>query len=124
MARSQIPQIFPHERRGATLVVRPRGDSLGVQELDLKREIDALHKLIDDPRVTGLLVDVGQAPYFSSIVLGAVLAMCQKIRGRGGRAAFCNASPGMLDIMQIMKLDSVLPYYATCEEALAALADA
>jgi anti-anti-sigma factor len=124
LARTPSTRIFPYERRDAALVLRPSGDSLGVQELDLKREIDALHKVLDDKSLTTFLVDVGKAPYFSSIVLGAVLAMCDKVCKRGGRAAFCNASEGMLDIMQIMKLDTIVPYYATCDEALAEFASA
>lgn len=122
MTRSQSPRIFPYELIESTLIVRPTGDSLGVQELELEREIAGLHRLLDDERITGFLVDTGQAPYFSSIVLGAVLAMCQKVRVRGGNAACCNASDGMRDVMKIMKLDAVLPYYETREEALAALA--
>jgi anti-anti-sigma factor len=120
LTRSQSPRIFPCERVASTLIVTPVGDSLGVQELDLEREIGALHKRLEDEGITGYLVDAGKAPYFSSIVLGAVLAMCQKVRGRGGHVAFCNASEGMRDVMKIMKLDAVLPYYETREDALSA----
>ncbi|MBW3541335.1 MAG: STAS domain-containing protein [Planctomycetes bacterium] len=67
------------------------------------------------------LPNVGGAPYFSSIVIGAVMAMAEKVRSRGGRCAFCNASAGMRDILSIMKIDSVLPYFATRDEALRAV---
>ncbi len=119
MARSL--SVFSVEREGDTLIVSPRRDCLDVQESDLRVEIEDLHKQMDDPALRNLLVDVGTAPHFGSIIIGAIMALCKKAHDRGGRAAFCNASPGMLDAMQIMKIDSVMPYFPTRAEGLAAL---
>ncbi|MGH7200425.1 MAG: STAS domain-containing protein [Planctomycetaceae bacterium] len=114
-------RVFETQRVGDTLVLSPRGDSLGVEERELRNEIDALHQLIQKPDVVHLVVDVGSAAYFSSLVIGAVMALCQRVHEAGGRAVWCNASPGMYDVLQIMKLDTVMPYYRTREEALAAI---
>lgn len=121
MARGR--KTFEYERRGSTLVVVPTGDSLGFEERDLESEIAGLHDLLDDPELQNVVVDVGRAPYFSSLVLGAVLALCKRATDRGGQAALCNASAGMLESIQIMKLDRVLPYYSTRDEALQAAGD-
>jgi anti-anti-sigma factor len=118
---ARIQTVFQYERDGNTLVVSPRRDCLDVQESDLRFEIEELHKLLDDPGVKNLVVDTGTAPHFGSLIIGAIMALCKKVHDGGGRAAFCNASPGMLDAMQIMKIDSVMPYFPTRAEALASL---
>ena len=100
-----------------TLIVIPNGDSLQVLESDLRREVDALHKMMDAPGLINVVVDVGNAPHYGSLVIGAIMALCKKANNRGGLAAFCNASDGMLDMLQIMKIDSVMPYYPTRREA-------
>jgi anti-anti-sigma factor len=115
------PKVFQYERQDDTLIVIPNGDSLQVLESDLRREVDALHKLMDTPGLVNVVVDVGNAPHCGSIVIGAIMALCKKANNRGGLAAFCNASDGMLDMLQIMKIDSVMPYYPTRREALDAV---
>jgi anti-anti-sigma factor len=113
------PKIFPFDREGNVVIVKPTGDSLGVQERQLIKEIDAVHAVIDQEDCQHLIVDLGAAPYFGSIVIGAVMAICGKIRNKQGRAALCNASEGVYDSIQIMKLDAAVPYYSTRDQALA-----
>ncbi len=114
-------KVFQYERQDDTLIVIPNGDSLQVLESDLRREVDALHKMMDAPGLINVVVDVGNAPHYGSLVIGAIMALCKKANNRGGLAAFCNASDGMLDMLQIMKIDSVMPYYPTRREALDAV---
>jgi anti-anti-sigma factor len=111
-------KVFQFERQDDTLIVIPTGESLHVLESDLRREVDSLHKLMDAPGLVNVVVDVSNAPHFGSIVIGALMALCKKANNRGGQAAFCNASQGMLDMLQIMKIDSVMPYYPTRREAI------
>ena len=112
---------FKTERLGNMLIVVPQGDSLSIQEVELESEINQLHRMLDEPGVENLVVDVGSAPYFGSIIIGAIMALCLKARDAGGQAMLCNASPAMLDVIQIMKLDTLLPYYSTREEAIRSL---
>jgi anti-anti-sigma factor len=114
-------KVFLYERQDDTLIVIPNGDSLHVLESDLRREVDSLHKLMDAPGLINLVVDVGNAPHYGSLVIGALMALCKKANNRGGLAAFCNASDGMLDMLQIMKIDSVMPYHPTRREAIDAV---
>ncbi len=114
--RSQ--KVFQSERQQDTLIVTPTRDSLEVMESDLRREVDALHKLMETPGLINLVVDVGNAPHYGSLIIGALMALCKKANDRGGTAAFCNASQGMLDMLQIMKIDTVMPYYPTRQEAI------
>ena len=116
-------KAFRYERAGATLIVSLQGDSLQTEESALEREIDILHKIIDEPAVKNVVVDIGSKPFFGSIIIGAIMALCQKAIGNGGKAVLCDASEGMRDVIRIMKLDSVLPYYQTREEALKSLGE-
>jgi anti-anti-sigma factor len=112
-------KVFLTERQGATLVVTPARETLDVMESDLRREIESLHQLMDAPGVQNVVIDVGNSPHYGSLVIGALMALCQKARDRGGAAAFCNASDGMLDMLDIMKITSVLPYCKSRDEAIA-----
>lgn len=119
VAREQ--SAFKTDRRGDTLVVTPQGDSLSVQEAQLENEISRLHRALDEPGVKNLIVDVGSAPYFGSIIIGSIMALCIKVRDRGGAAVLCNASPAMFDVITIMKLDTLLPYFPTLQDATKSL---
>jgi anti-anti-sigma factor len=113
------PKIFPYEQEGRVVILKPAGDSLGVQERQLKKEIDAIHHLIDHDDNPHLVVDLGGAPYFGSLVIGAVMAICGKVKNKNGKAALSNATQGVHDSIQIMKLDAAVPYFSTREEAMA-----
>ena len=114
-------KVFQVERQQDMLIVTPSRDSLEVMESDLRREVESLHKLMETPGVTNVVIDVGHAPHFGSLIIGALMALCKKANDRGGLAAFCNASDGMLDMLQIMKIDTVMPYYASRQEAIEAV---
>lgn len=111
-------KAFRFERDGATLVVSLQGDCLNTEESALEREIDNLHKVLDEPAMKNIVVDIGSLPFFGSIIIGAIMALCTKAISRGGKAVMCDASEGMRDVIRIMKLDSVVPYYQTRAEAM------
>lgn len=113
------PKIFPYEREGHVVLLKPTGDSLSAQEHQLKKEIDTIHSLIDQEDCQHLVVDLSGSTYFGSIVIGAVMALCGKIKNKNGKAALCNATQSVYDSIQIMKLDAAVPYFPTKEEALA-----
>lgn len=112
-------KIFPYELSGSVVIVKPAGDTLKVQERQLKKEIDQLHNVIDQEGSEHFIVDLSGSTYFGSIVIGAMMAVCGKVKNKHGRAALCNATPGVYDTIQIMKLDAAVPYYNTREEAMA-----
>jgi anti-anti-sigma factor len=117
--RSQ--KVFQVERQQDTLVVTPDRNSIEALESQLRREVDSLHQMMETPGVVNVVVDVGNAPHLGSLIIGALMALCKKAHDRGGTAAFCNASDGMLDMLQIMKIDTVMPYYHSRDEAIDAV---
>lgn len=119
MARQH--KVLQYNRDGDVIVVTPMGDSLRVEEQVLRQEIQALHELLDAPDAKHIVVDVGSAPYFGSLVLGALIALCKRVTDSGGNAAWCNASEGMKESLEIMRLTTIIPYFDTRAEALAAV---
>ena len=82
-------KVFQVERQQSTLILIPARDALDVLESDLRREIDALHKQMETPGVVNVVVDVGNAPHYGSLIIGAIMALCKKAHDRGGTASFC-----------------------------------
>jgi len=111
-------RAFRFERDGVTLIVSLQNDCLNTEESALEREIDNLHKVLDEPSMKNVVVDIGSLPFFGSIIIGAIMGLCTKAVARGGKAVMCDASEGMRDVIRIMKLDTVIPYFQTREEAL------
>ena len=71
-------KAFRFERSGATLIVSLQGDCLNTEESALEREIDTLHKVLDEPAMKNIVVDIGSLPFFGSIIIGAIMALCTK----------------------------------------------
>ena len=116
MARQHT--VLKFERDGDTLIVLPTGDSLRVEERVLAKEIAALHEMIESKDSKNIVVDIGNSPYFGSLVLGAVIALCKRITDKGGKAALCSASEGMRESLEIMRIDTIIPYFSTREAAM------
>ena len=115
MAKSKV---FEVEHDHDTLIVVPQGDSLQFQEWELEESIFKLHDLFDELQIVNLVVDLGNRRYLGSIVIGAIMALSHKPRDRGGQTILCNASDSVREVMQVMKIDTVMPYVPTQEEAL------
>lgn len=122
MPRSHV--ILPYEQLDDTLIITPAGDALTMQEAQLEWEVDHLHKVIEQPGVRHVVIDVGQSPYFGSLLIGSLIVLCRKAQLGGGQSLLCNASDGMRDALDIMKVDSIIQYCPTREEALATLSAA
>lgn len=113
--------VFRVESEGETLIVCPTGDTIGFQESDVAQAVEQLHEKFSAPGTVNLVVDLGQVTYLGSIMIGSIIALCKRAVDGGGQAVLCNASNGMFDALQIMKLDTVFPYFQTREAALNSL---
>ncbi len=69
----------------------------------------------------GLILSLSEVPYMDSAGLGTILgayASCQR-HGRG--FALAGVSPRVLTLLQVAKVDSLVPQFETVEAATAAL---
>ena len=117
MRASYIPHFGDgDEVMGVYVLVTDITESKGAEA-----EINRLHALLAEPDISNLVVDFSTTRYLSSIIIGAIIALCKKTCDDGGKAALCNASDGMYDQIQIMKLDTVFPYFPSRGEAIDSL---
>ncbi len=109
-------KIFPATIAPPVLIVEPRGGirSAGYQQIQLESNI-ITQLLITRPALPNLLVDISRADAMDSIVMNAVMVMC---RAAKGKAAICNASSAMLEVLSEISLTKVWPHFPTREDAL------
>lgn len=114
-------RVFDYLRRGNTLVVIPNGEAVGFNSPELHRELTLVIRLLEDPHLQNLLVDLSAAPYFGSELIGAINRLVLKVRDLGGRSAVCSVSAQMRESLNLTKLDTLWVIYDTRQAALAEL---
>jgi anti-anti-sigma regulatory factor len=114
--------VFSTELIGSTLVVTPLGDAIGFRYNQIHTETNGLTELLDKHNVENLIIDFGAVEIVGSIIISSIVRLARKITGRHGKAAFCNASSTMQDVVQTMNLTRLWPYYDSREAAIAAFA--
>lgn len=125
MSRSDIAahhQVYLVEIWGDTAVVIPRGDAAGFHLTMVTIELATVTELVQAPAIKHLIIDLGSANYFGSVILGGLVQMGQTVRNRGGRIGICQASKDMQDVLRLMKLESMWEMYPDRSAALRAIA--
>jgi anti-anti-sigma factor len=114
-------RLLHFEMDGDFLVVAPQGDCSSLAAATLEVELrDILAHISAHPAI-GLVVDLEQAPYFGSTMLGALIKLWRSMTVVQGQVALCNVSPAELDVLTATRLNSVWAVYPTRAAALAAL---
>jgi anti-anti-sigma factor len=94
----------------------------GALEFD---KLDAIEKelgeLIARDGVEGVVINMANIEYFGSRFLGILTALAKKLRRTGRPFALCRMRPTPLKAYNLTRLDTVIPHYASEEEALEAL---
>ena len=106
---------------GKVLIVVPRGDCSSLEAAVLEEELREILEQISSRGVTGLVVDLEQAPYFGSTMLGGLIKLWRALTVVQGRLVLCNVSPGEHDVLSATRLDSVWGIYPTRAAAIEAL---
>jgi anti-anti-sigma factor len=63
------------------------------------------------------ILDLSDVPYMDSTGLGRIVGHFVHCRGKGVRMIAAGASPRVLELLKMTKVDSVIPIAATVEEA-------
>jgi anti-anti-sigma factor len=112
------PRVFDTETIGNTLIVIPHGDGLGFRYVDVQIEANQIRRTIAEPGVNHLVIDLAELEYFGSEVIGVFITMAREATNRGGKAAMCNASEKMRQVLESMKLFKLGPHCDSRKEAL------
>ena len=63
------------------------------------------------------IFDLTEVPYIDSAGLGMLVSQFSRCQGRGVRLVLAGVNPRVLQLLQITRLDNLLPMAATVEEA-------
>jgi anti-anti-sigma factor len=116
--QTQFHKVFPAEVEGRTLVVTPRGDSIGFRDTDVAGELKTLLSIPGTPGIVNLVIDLGSSEYFGSTMIGAINQIGTKFREIGGRIALCDVSPQMSEMLEVMHLGDLWMKFDTRKIAL------
>ena len=111
-------KVFKLERDDDVLIVISQGDALSFRYHDVHQESNATLQVLDDTSLRHVIIDFGGGHVLGSIIISVVIKICRKVGTRGGKAAFCNANPDMLEVLRTMNLERLWPYCPTREDAL------
>jgi anti-anti-sigma regulatory factor len=114
-------KVFRLERDGNVLIVVPQGDASGFRYNDVHQESNAMLQVLDDPSLQNVVIDFTSELMLGSIIISVMIKLCRKAGGKGGKAAFCNASSDMLEVLQTMNLTKLWTHYSSRADAILAV---
>lgn len=118
---TKLNHMFLAEREGRVLVVIPQGDSIGYRDSDVPVEIKRVQDAIEVQGTDDLVIDLGTATYYGTLVIGALHALTKFVKDRGGSVVMCSASEDMKRVLSAMKLDEVWMNFDSRKIALKAV---
>jgi anti-anti-sigma factor len=63
------------------------------------------------------ILDLTEVPYMDSAGLGMIVKHCVRCQGKGVRVVAAGASPRVLELFKLTRMEAVIPRTATVEEA-------
>jgi stage II sporulation protein AA (anti-sigma F factor antagonist) len=100
------------------LIVAPRGSVSTLVGEQVIAELSDLLTLAEHPEVEHIVVDLEKASFFGSSLIGAMSALWNRVRTRGGKIAICNVSGPGREVFEVTKLDTIWPICSSRKEAL------
>ena len=103
--------------QGDTVVMTPRGDETGYRPTVFPAELERIEALLKSGRFQNLIVDLGDAPYFGSRMIGALVQL-RSLLPEDGRMVFCEPGREMRTILETMRIDQLIPIVDTRRQAV------
>jgi anti-anti-sigma factor len=118
MDESRMPLLLFLRRTGPVAIVEIRG------ALTLSPNLRTLKKQLAQqltPETTGLVLNLARAPVIDSAGLGELVAIYASAQRRGIRIALAGASPAILELLRITRLQPFFALHPDEASAVAAL---
>ncbi|MEC9008251.1 MAG: STAS domain-containing protein, partial [Planctomycetota bacterium] len=112
-------KVFKIARLSRTLVIVPQGATMNFQYTDVHLESNELYRIIDEPQLENVLIDLGAVEYIDSIIISSLLRVLTKSRQLGGKGVFCCANNEVQEVLSCIQIGRLWPLFETREEALA-----
>ena len=106
------------QEEGDVSIVRLEGRFTTGSDVEYVRVKEGLSQLKD----RHIVVDCSAVPYLDSTALNFAVGLYTAVKKAGGKLALCGLNTRMQEVLRITHLDEIIPLYADCESALAALA--
>ena len=97
------------------LALQGRLDSAGAGAVDLELTSQTV------ARRKPVIVDLSQVPFIASLGIGMLVRIARSLSGHGLRMVAVAPNQPVRHVLELMKLDSLLPVVTTRDEALRAL---
>ena len=118
---SKLVNTISWEEKDDILHITPLGDSISFRQTDFVYDLERIRNYITENQTTKILVDLGAANYFGSIVIGGINTLALEAKKHGGTLVVGSASETMVEVLKHMNLDSVFPMFADKNDALKVL---
>jgi stage II sporulation protein AA (anti-sigma F factor antagonist) len=111
------PTYFTTEAKGDVLVVyfSPRTHLTGAVAQTVG---DQLSQIVEERGCRHLLLNFANVASITSLIIGKLVNVHKKLLAQSGRVAFCEVPPVILDILDLLRLTTMITAYATEKEAL------
>jgi anti-anti-sigma factor len=116
MSRAQL--IFSLSDTKGVLVIAPTGDAISFRDVDVAAAVNEVLSRVNALPQPRVVVDLGGAEYFGSIMIGAISQVAEQVRERGGVFAVCSLSPDMQQVLTAMKLADRWPTFDSRKAAV------
>jgi anti-sigma B factor antagonist len=90
-------------------------DSVVVEEISQQ-----LYGLVDQKALRKITLDFSNVRFMSSSMIGAIMALHRKAKAINGRIVLCGMHDDLMKVFKMLKLDKVLQFVKTEEDALKA----
>ena len=108
---------FTTEAKGPVVVIHfpPRSQLSGVVAEAVG---DQLYKLVEEQGFRHVVLNFANVSSLTSLIIGKLIHLHKKVQAAGGRVVLCEVTPVVLEILDLLRLTSMLPAYPTEQEAL------
>jgi anti-sigma B factor antagonist len=103
------------ELKGGVVLLEVEGNIVGGP--DAMSLNDEVHKLVNSG-TKKFIIDMKSVEHINSSGLGILIASLNAVRQAGGDLKIANASPRVLDLLKITKLNQIFESYESVDEAL------
>lgn len=93
-----------------------------VNEMEVEAVVKSMRHAIDNPEIHGVIFDVTQVEYFSSVGLSLLLRVHKAMKARKGRIAIANPNANIRELLHVTSLDTIWPLFSSVDLAKAAIA--
>lgn len=97
-------EFFVMDEANSVLIVSLQGSSLKHTYEKLAEEYENVSRRLSDDSIRGLVIDLGAADWIDSGLVGLLVRMTTRIRGRGHDAVICDVPPLLAEALRGLML--------------------